>query len=113
MRVTLTMPVSTSTCASANCTPLVPLDERPSSHLPSTEIGSVPISLHASLHDKPFDALFFTKMRPPSATSSEGCTPSVGATFANSCSSAFTDVTRIAGVTEAAVVLPPDPPLNG
>src|SRR6266545_2664434 len=113
MRVTFTMPVSTSTLASANCTPLVPLDDRPSSHFPSTEIGSVPINLHASFHDRPLDGLPLTKMRPSSAARSSGFAPSVGATLANNSSSALTDVTRIAGLTDAAVVLPPDPPLNG
>ena len=98
---------------SENCTPLVPLDDKPSSHLPSTEIGSVPINLHASFHDTPWDELPFTWMRLPSATRSAGCAPSVGATFASSSSSAFTAVIRIAGVTDAAVVLPPEPPLNG
>src|SRR5215213_1909439 len=111
MRVTVTMPVSMSTFASANCTPLVPLDDKPSSHLPSTEIGSVPINLHASFHATPFDELPLTKMRPPSATRSAGCTPRVGATLAYNASSAITEVTRIAGDTDAAVVLPPDPPL--
>ena len=82
-----------STVASANCTPLVPdPDESPSSHLPSTEIGSVPSSLQASFHARPFDGLPLTWMRPvrrderPPAS-----TPSVGATFANSASSALTD----------------------
>ena len=31
----------------------------PSAHSPSTEIGSVPISLHASFHASPFDGLPF------------------------------------------------------
>src|SRR3954452_4240738 len=107
------MPVSMSTLASANCTPLVPLPESPCCHRPFTEIGSVPINLHASFHDTPFAGVPLTKIRPPSAASTLGATPSVGATFANSASSASTDATRTAGIADAAVVLPPDPPLNG
>src|SRR5262245_19644164 len=102
-----------STVASANCTPLVPEPDRPSSHLPSTEIGSVPISLHASFQLRLLDALPFTWTRPFSATRLSAVASSVGATLSKSASSAFTDVDRIAGVTDAAVVLPPDPPLNG
>ena len=85
------------------------MPERPSSHCPSTEIGSVPISLQASFHARPFDGVPLTKMRPPSATRFVAAsTPSVGATFANSASRAITDVTRIAGIADAAVVLPPE-----
>ena len=108
-----TMPVSMSTVTSANCTPLVPLDERPACHAPSTDTGSVPRCLHASFHVRPFDASPFTCTRPPSATRFSGVVFSAGATFANNAFSAFTDVTRIAGDTDAAVVLPPEPPLNG
>ena len=41
-RVTLTMPVSTSTVTSANCTPLVVTDESPGCQSPSTAIACVP-----------------------------------------------------------------------
>ena len=107
------MPVSMSTSASVNCTPLVPVDDRPSIQSPSTEIGSVPISLHASFHAMPFDGSLFTWMRPSLATSVAASTPSAGATFSQSASSALNAVTRIAGITLAVVVLPPEPPLNG
>ena len=69
---------------------------------------------HASFQSRPFDGSSFdvnaaVRRRPASA----GSTPSAGATRANSASSALPAVTRIAGVTDAAVVLPPEPPLNG
>ncbi len=59
MRETFVTPVSMSTSTSANCTPLVPLAERPASHSPSTDTGSVPSKRHASFHDRPFDASSF------------------------------------------------------
>src|SRR5438876_6366426 len=52
-------------------------------------------------------------MRPLLATSVSGSTPSAGPTFAQSASRALPAVARSAGDTEAAVVLPPDPPLSG
>ena len=47
------------------------------------------------------------------ATSVFGSTPSAGPTLARSASSALPEVIRTAGITPAAVVLPPDAPLNG
>src|SRR5437660_9234372 len=61
----------------------------------------------------PFDGVFLTKIRPSPATSDSGSAPSAGPTFAHSASSALPLVTLTAGDTDAAVVLPPDPPLNG
>ena len=114
MRVTLTMPVSMSTVASANCTPLVPLPRQALLPLAVDRDRLGADQLARVLPRQPFDgvaldvdaAAFGDQIRPAS-------TPSVGATFANSASSASTDVTRIAGIADAAVVLPPDPPLNG
>src|SRR5262245_42657706 len=88
-RVTLTMPVSTSTLTSANWTPDVVTEDRPGCQVPSTEIGVVPTSLHASAHETPFDGVSLTWRRPSTATSDAGSTPSVGATFALSASSAL------------------------
>ena len=108
------MPVSMSTVTSVNCTPLVPVDERPSSHSPSTEIGSVPISLHASFQASPFDGLPFTWMRPFSATRSSAVDAELRRDLREQRVERLRRrSTRIAGVTDAAVVLPPDPPLNG
>ena len=73
----------------------------------------MPICLQASAHDMPFDGLSLTWMRPPAATSVAASTPSAGATFSFSASSALTAAMRIAGLMLAAVVLPPEPPLNG
>jgi hypothetical protein len=47
------------------------------------------------------------------ATSVAASTPREGATLPFNSSSALPEVTRIAGDTPGAVVLPPDPPLNG
>src|SRR4051812_39091613 len=113
MRLTLTIPVSISTVTSANCTPDVVTEESPGCQLPSTEMGWVASSLHASLHDIPFDGLSRTWMRPPDATSDAASTPSAGPTFSLSASSALTVAMRTAGLTAAAVVLPPDAPLIG
>src|SRR5258706_11198198 len=52
-------------------------------------------------------------MRPPAATREAGSTPSAGPPFSFSASSALTVAMRTAGLTPAAVVLPPDPPLIG
>src|SRR5262245_20500113 len=52
-------------------------------------------------------------MRPLAATSADASAPRVGATLLNNVSRACAAARRIAGVTDAAVVLPPDPPLNG
>src|SRR5262249_779414 len=113
IRLTRTIPVSMSTSTSLNCTPVVPVDDSPSTHRPSTELGSVPLRLPASFHARTLDGLSFTWMRPFVATSVSGSTPSDGPTFAHNVSSALPAVERIAGDTDAAVVLPPDPPLNG
>src|SRR5262245_1999017 len=102
-----------STSTSVNCTPLVPVEDKPSPHSPSTEIGSVPISLQASFHAIPFEGLAFTKIRLFAATREPGSTPSAGPTLPQSASSALPAVQRTAGVIPAAVVLPPEAPLNG
>src|SRR4030095_2180860 len=102
-----------STSTSLNCTPLVPVDDNPSPHSPSTEIGSVPISLHASFHASPFAGGPFTWTPPVVAARVSRSTPSGGPTLAARASSALPLVHRIAGVTPAVVVLPPEPPLKG
>src|SRR6516165_11492069 len=52
-------------------------------------------------------------MRPLPATSVEASTDSAGATFAHKASSAWPAANRIAGMTLAAVVLPPEAPHAG
>ena len=98
-----------STVTSANCAPLVVTDDRPGSQSPSAAIGCGPISLQASAQRQPRDGLSLTWMRPPAATSVAASTPSAGATFSFSASSALIDAMRIAGLMLPAVVLPPEP----
>src|SRR6185436_20587885 len=88
-------------------------DESPGCHAPSAAIGCAPICLQASAHVMPLDGLSLTWMRPLVATRDAASTPSAGATFSLSASSALTVAIRIAGLMPAAVVLPPDPPLGG
>ena len=108
------MPVSTSTFTSANCTPLVPDPERPACHCASAAIGSVPSSLQASFHARPFDGLSLAWIRPLTATSVVGVDAERRRDFREQ------RIERLArrpvespAMTDAAVVLPPDPPLNG
>src|SRR3954462_14730642 len=101
-----------STFASANCTPEVLTELMPGCHSASAVIGCGPMRLHASAHDRRFDGVSFTWMLPPVATSASAVTPSAGATFSISASSAFSAAMRIPGLVLAAVVLPPDPALT-
>src|SRR3990170_6691746 len=93
-------PVSTSTSTSANCTPLVPTDDSPSSHPPSTVIDAVPSCLQASRQLMPFDGSSLTCTRPPDAVMVAGSTPSAGATLSASAASAFSQTTPAGGVTD-------------
>ena len=105
--------VATTTPRGPHCTPLVFADERPASHWWSTEIDSVPSTLQASFQERPLAGVSLTCTRPLVATSDAAGTPSVGATFSKSASSALPEVRRMAGIADAAVVLPPELPLNG
>src|SRR5262245_28916266 len=90
---TFTNPVSVSTSTSTNCTPPAPVDERPSTHCPETMRGFTPSFLQAAFQFSPRASV----------------TPLV---FCNSVS-AFVQVSKIAGETDAQVVLPPLPPEEG
>src|ERR1017187_8033008 len=91
--LTLTNPVSVSTSTSANCTPAAPWEESPCCHSPRTTRGFMPSFLHASGQLAPL----------ASATPACCC----------NCSSALAQASKIAGATDAQVVLPPLPPEDG
>src|SRR5215831_11311806 len=81
---------SVSISTSANCTPPAPEEERPSCHWPLTLRGVTPSFLQAPAHFS------------PRASSTPDC-------FCNS-ARALVQTSKIAGATEAVVVLPPLPP---
>src|SRR5437870_13443544 len=107
------MPVSTSPVTSANWQPLVPVEDIPISHPASVAIISVPSNLQASFQAIPFEGLSFTWMRPLLATKVAASTPRAGPTLAQSASRAFPAARRTGGITDAAVVLPPELPQAG
>src|SRR5271156_1718936 len=90
---TFTKPVSVSTSTSANCTPPAPLEESPFCQLPCEVSGFTPSLRQA-------DGQFG---------------PRASATPAFSCKSwsAFVQASRMAGQTDAALLLPPLPPDGG
>src|SRR4051812_32328860 len=90
---TLVKPVSVSTSTSANCTPPAPLEDKPSCHWPLTCSGFTPSFLHAATQLSPF------------ASGTPVC-------CCNS-AKALVQTSKIAGETEAEVVLPPLPPEAG
>src|SRR5580704_10729378 len=90
---TFTKPVSVSTSTSANCTPPAPLEESPSCHLPCDVRGLTPSFRQAATQ---FD---------PRASA----TP----VFFSKSWSAFVQASKMAGQTDAALLLPPLPPDGG
>src|ERR1017187_744371 len=90
---TFTKPVSVSTSTSANWTPPTPLDESPSCHWPCDVRGLTPSFRQAANQFVPRASV----------------TPVF---FCKSCS-AFVQASKMAGQTDAAVVLPPLPPEGG
>src|SRR5205814_7231884 len=111
----LTIPVSVSTETSAIMAPHTPLLFRlpGPGFLPTTWIGSVPSLEQAWLQLRLRLGSDFTRILPPTDSSSSGLAFSAGAILAKSWFSASTAARRVAGATPPMVVLPPEPPDAG